>query len=102
MDDLDSALQAGLLTIDVCADCSAACRARLLLARDARRAALEARERFRQRETRLARKRHERDQRRVSAPSSAPGVTTPIVSLPPAAAAALARARLRAAGRDKP
>ena len=93
VDDVDRAIDAGLLD-DIACD---ALRARvprhaLAHARDARRRALAARERFRDRTLRLARRQRERDAkpRRPPAPPPRP---------PPAAAAALARAKARAAQR---
>jgi len=98
-DDLDAAMDAGLLDSDGCASCSPACRVVLHEARDSRRAALAARERFRARQARLARRQQERLLRHEAATPKS-GALSP--QLPPAAAAALARARAKAAGaRDK-
>jgi len=94
-DDLDAAIDAGLLEGDGCANCSPACRAVLREARESRRAALAARERFRARQARLARRQLER-LLRCEAATQQSGAMSP--SLPPAAAAALARARAKAAG----
>jgi Na+-translocating ferredoxin:NAD+ oxidoreductase RnfC subunit len=91
VDDLDRAIDAGLLDDIDCPACSDACRALLADARLARRTALAARERFRDRALRLAQRQRERDARRAPASAAA--------SLPPAAAAALARAKARAAQR---
>lgn len=90
VDDIDRALDAGLLTVEPCDACSPSCATVLLAARGTRLAALAARERFRARAARLLRRQHERALRRVAA--------SPTESLPPAAAAALARAKARAAG----
>ena len=49
LDDVDAAIDAGLLMAEGCAGCSTGCTLALLAARDARRAALLARERFRAR-----------------------------------------------------
>ncbi|BCT93289.1 hypothetical protein LYSHEL_23130 [Lysobacter helvus] len=95
VDDVDRALDAGLLGAIECDACRPACSALLANARDARRAALDARERFRARNARLERRRAERDARRT--PVATPDVAKP--TLPPAAAAALARAKARAAQR---
>lgn len=102
VDDVDRAIEAGLLDRDVeCAHCGDECRARLHEARAARVAALAARERYRARAARLERRARERAEKRVSPPVTA--VVTPTPSaLPSAAAAALARARERAAQRHKP
>lgn len=97
--DLDVALDAGLLHVqagrlgpDACAPCRRAF-AELLQARDARRAAWSARDRYRTRVERLARARAVRDAAR--APAVAPGQAG--TTLPAGAAAALARALARAA-----
>lgn len=101
-DDLDRAMTLGLLEPgNACTACSEACRATLAAARNARQQALAARERFRARAARLARRERERSARRkpVATPD-APGNPTAVTpSLPPAAAAALARAKAKAAGR---
>lgn len=95
-DDLDAALELGLLTAQPCPPCDAACQARLAAARDTRRAALAARERHRARALRLLRRKAERETALVPAPS--PATRTP--ALPPSAADALARALAKASGRD--
>jgi hypothetical protein len=92
-DDIDSALDAGLLAVDPCEACSPSCTAMLVAARAARLTALAARERFRARAARMLRRQHQRNVRPfAAAPKS--------VSLPPAAAAALARAKARAAAHE--
>lgn len=99
-DDVDRALDLGLLDADECAACSTSCRAAVHAARGQRQRALAARERFRARNARLQRRAEERAaQRQAPAPSPA-SVTPP--SLPSAAAAALERARAKAAARHKP
>jgi hypothetical protein len=98
MDDVDAAIDAGLLMTGGCAGCSTGCTLALLAARDARRTALAARERFRAREARLLRRGQERAAKRGPSTSAAP---SPTASLPPAAAAALQRALDRAAGRGR-
>jgi hypothetical protein len=95
VDDLDGAIDAGLLDAIDCSACTPACRATLTHARDERQRALAARERFRDRALRLARRQRERDARRAPVPSA----TTASPALPPAAAAALARAKAKAAQR---
>jgi hypothetical protein len=97
-DDLDGAMQAGLLTDRVCTGCTPACAAMLLERRASRRAALAARERFRAREARLARRQQDRVARRSTVPASGAAVAP---TLPAAAAAALARAKAKAAGRNQ-
>lgn len=88
-DDLDRAMDAGLVDAIPCPGCTAGCTGQLIAARDARRAALAARERHRARDARLARLKAARDAKRAAA-SALPS------ALPPAAAAALARARAKA------
>ncbi|MGH8078858.1 MAG: hypothetical protein ACREPE_16280 [Lysobacter sp.] len=101
--DLDRAIAAGLLDCDGCAGCSTACTEVLLAARDTRLAALAARERYRARDTRLRRRAAELAAKRAPALSiDAPLTVTARPTLPPAAAAALARAQARAAERRKP
>lgn len=89
-DDLDRAIDLGLLDDLACASCSAACTQALAEARDTRRNALAARERFRDRELRLARLQRERDAKRALVQAAG------VPALPPAAAAALERAKARA------
>jgi hypothetical protein len=101
-DDLDAAIEAGLLACDGCPGCTEACTRSLLAARDGRRFALASRDRFRAREARLARRRQQRLEKRMQArgapsgPGQPDGAATPS-PLPTAAAAALARAKERAA-----
>ena len=92
-DDLDAALQLGLLDAQPCPGCDAACTTRLIEARDARRLALAARYRYRTRDARLRRRKAECDAARRPAPNDAP-MQAP--ALPPAAADALARALAKA------
>lgn len=100
--DLDRAIKAGLLDCDGCAGCSATCTVALLAARDARLAALAARERYRAREARLQRRAAELAAKRAPATPGHGSSTAPRPALPPAAAAALARAQAKAAERRKP
>ena len=88
VDDLDRAIEAGLLLSSPCRSCEPGCTASVLAAR----------ERFRTREARLQRIATERASRRAT-PSRAPASDTAPLrpALPPAAAAALARAKARAA-----
>ena len=92
-DDLDRAIDLGLLEDMACSACTPECRAMLANARDTRVRALAARERHRDRALRLERLQRERDRQR--APVQQQGSP----ALPPAAAAALARAKARAAHR---
>ncbi len=100
IDDMDTAIRLGLLDAgNDCVACTQACRESLHASRIARQRALDARERFRKRDARLARRRQERDARR-KAPATGSPANTATPGLPPAAAAALARAKAKAAGRD--
>lgn len=99
-DDLDRAIETGLLEAAPCAGCAGACNARVMTARDARLGALAARERYRARQARLQRRVEERAAARITAAPAATPEATP--TLPSAAAAALARAKARAAERRKP
>ena len=90
-DDLDAAIDAGLLDCKGCASCTRACTELVMAARDDRRAALAARVRFRAREARRARLLLERLARRAT------NATDTAPPLPPAAADALQRALARAA-----
>jgi len=94
-DDLDAALDLGLLDAQPCPSCDAACNARLLEARDARRFALAARARFGARGAREARRKAERDAARAPVPAA----TAKLPALPPSAADVLARALAKAATR---
>ena len=105
VDDLDRAIEAGLLQWNGCISCAIAgglTRAeaeRLHAARASRLSALAARERHRVRQQRLLQRGNRRDAAR-----GVPGARTPSQSLdlPSAAAAALARAKAKAAARAKP
>ena len=91
-DDIDAAISCGLLDAQPCPDCDASCNARLIAARDARRVALEARERHRARGGRLQRRKAAREAARTLPATLAS--TAP--ALPVAAADALARALAKA------
>ncbi len=103
-DNIDQAIELGLLdrcpeSIDGnCGDCDA--RARIMIAaRDARLRALAARERYRAREARLTARAEARACKRASI---APRTLIAASTLPPAAAAALARAKARVAAKQQP
>ena len=96
-DDLDAALQFGLLDAQPCPGCDAACTARLIGARDARHFALAARERHRARDARLQRRKAEREAARRPAATE---VQTKAAALPSAAADVLARALAKARERQ--
>ena len=97
-DDVDAAIDAGLAGFDpaACASLPADARERLLAAREALLQAWAARERHLARNARLARNAEELRARRSAASPAGAGARRP--SLPPAAAAALERARQRARG----
>lgn len=95
-DDLDAAIDAGLVDYTAHRALDDADNALILAARDRLLAAWAARERHRLRGARLLRRAAERDARRTAPRDDATGKAT---ALPPAAAAALARARARAAGK---
>lgn len=102
IDDLDTAIEQGLLAFEAPAACCAACVPRIasvLAARDARRHALAARERYRARQARLVERAEAKARRRAVAapPAASPSKTAP--ALPSAALAALARAKARAAAK---
>ncbi|PZP58242.1 hypothetical protein [Pseudoxanthomonas sp. X-1] len=97
-DRVDAALEAGLMEVHAeagaCAPCVEAW-AQVSAAQQRLRFAWAARERYRAREARLARRAAERQARRIK-PAATPSPQAP--ALPPAVAAALARAKARAAG----
>lgn len=91
VDDIDAALVAGLLEALPCPACKLHCNALLAVAREARLAALAARDRHRVRDARLLRRKAEREAARV------PKASTPqATALPAAAADVLARALAKA------
>ena len=98
-DDLDSAIESGLLGTIHCDTCAPDCQAGLRAARSQRLNALAARERHRARAARLQSRAQERAARRSPAPTTARPEARP--PLPSAAAAALARAKAKAAERDR-
>lgn len=96
-DDPDHAIALGLLAFEPDPPPCDACRdaiAIVVAARDARLRALAARERFRAREARLAVRAEARAKRRAEAQTAPRAPTMP--ALPPAAAAAFARAMAKA------
>ena len=98
-DDLDRAIESGLLTPMQCDHCGPDCQAILLTARMQRANALAARERYRARTARMRLRAHERATRRGTMPPTAQPETKQ--ALPTAAAAALARAKAKAAERGQ-
>ncbi len=98
-DDVDSAIESGLLAAIHCDACTADCQAGLRAARAQRLDALAARERHRAREARLQARARERAVRRGATPTTTRPEARP--PLPSAAAAALARAKAKAAERGR-
>jgi Na+-translocating ferredoxin:NAD+ oxidoreductase RnfC subunit len=99
-DDVDAAIEAGLMAFAACAECvrhggHADAFARIAAAQQRLRDAWAARDRHRARTARLQRRAAERAARRAI-PAQADARKP---ALPPAAAAALARAKARAAGK---
>lgn len=102
VDDLDAAIEQGLLAFEAPAGCCTACAARIatvLAARDARRHALAARERFRARQTRLVERAEAKARRRAAAAPPVADQPKAAPALPSAALAALARAKAKAAAK---
>lgn len=99
VDDLDKAIDLGLLETGACPSCESSCTDALNAARETRLRALAARERYRARNARLQRRAEElRSKRAAAATAAGEGPKTP--ALPAAAAAALARAKAKAAGNE--
>ncbi len=94
-DEVDAAIEAGLMDYAPCACCAEddSGLALIAAAQERLRIAWAARDRYRAREARLQRREAERAARRAPMPSHCPERP----ALPPAAAAALARAKARAA-----
>ncbi len=95
-DDIDAALDAGLMDFAACVACEPSTAARIDAARRRIEQAWAARECYRARNARLARIAAEREARR------APAAIEKKPALPPAAAAVLARAKAKAAQRREP
>lgn len=94
-DDLDAAIEAGLMTFDGFDTLAPDEGVAIASAQERLRDAWAARDRYRAREARLARRAAERQTKRVPLRDDS-GKPPP---LPPAAAAALARAKAKAAGK---
>lgn len=94
-DDIDAAIEAGLMRYVPCPACDPAAAAELTEAQRKLSMAWAARDRYLARNARLARRAAERDAKR------APAIPERKSPLPPAAAAVLARAKARAAERGK-
>ena len=99
--DLDAAIETGLMEFQPCA-CAGDATAAVMQAQQRLRKAWAARERYRQRQARLARRAAEREARRVKVSDVADNVPTARPALPTSAAAILARAKAKAAERMKP
>lgn len=101
-DDLDGAIERGLLAFETPSVACDACAPRLaaiLAARDARLRALAARERHRARERRLAERAEAKARRRAGATPGQAAAAKAAPALPSAALAALARAKAKAAAK---
>jgi hypothetical protein len=94
-DDVDGAIEAGLMAFDSFYALAPDERATVASTQQRVRDAWAARDRYRARESRLARRAAERQAKRVPAQDDSGKPPT----LPPAAAAALARAKAKAAGK---
>ncbi len=94
-DDVDAAIEAGLMQYDPCPACDPSLAAQLVEARHRLAKAWAARDRYRARTARLARRAAERDAKRAAAAPQRKN------ALPPAAAEILARAKARAAERGR-
>jgi hypothetical protein len=92
-DDVDRALDGGLLDTQGCPSCTPECNHRLLAARDERRFALAARDRFRARQSRLDTRAAQREAARRVKPAAH------LPALPAGAAAVLQRALAKAAAK---
>ncbi|MFT4256018.1 MAG: hypothetical protein QM599_03545 [Pseudoxanthomonas sp.] len=97
-DDVDAALETGLMDFVPCAGCDPRTAAPILATQQRLSAAWAARERHRAREARLARIAAERAARRAPPPQAQSQRQK--TALPPAAALALARAKAKAAQRS--
>ena len=98
---VEGAIEAGLMDFDPCA-CADDAAVQVMQARQRLRAAWDARERYRQRQARLARRAAERDARRLKVAEVADSVQASRPALPTGAAAILARAKAKAAERMIP
>jgi Na+-translocating ferredoxin:NAD+ oxidoreductase RnfC subunit len=98
--DVDAAIEAGLMRFADCSCCGipATTRATILAAQATLAKAWAARDRYRAREARLARRAAQRMAKRAGSAAGAAAMKA-ASALPPAAAAALARAKARAAGK---
>lgn len=94
-DDIDGAIEAGLMRFVHCAACDPMAAARISAEQERLIAAWAARDRYLARKARLARLAEQRDVRRASP------LPERISALPAAAAAILARAKAKAAERSK-
>lgn len=94
-DDIDGAIEAGLMRFAACAACDPMACARVIAEQKRLLAAWAARDRYLARKARLARRAEERDDRRASPLPERKS------ALPAAAAAILARAKAKAAERSK-
>ncbi len=96
--DVDAAIEAGLMSFQVCG-CADDSIIVVMQAQQRLRTAWDARERYRQREARLARRAAEREARRLKITEVAESAQPARPALPTGAAAILARAKAKAAER---
>ena len=99
-DDIDAAIAAGLMAFQPCA-CAGDDALLAMQAQQRLRIAWDARERYRQRQVRLARRAAEREARRLKVAEVTSATEAARPALPTGAAAILARAKAKAAERMK-
>ncbi|MCH6485231.1 hypothetical protein MMG85_16890 [Pseudoxanthomonas sp. LH2527] len=99
-DDIDAAIAAGLMAFQPCT-CAGDDTVLVMQARQRLRIAWDARERYRQRQVRLARRAAEREARRLKVAEATGATAAARPALPTGAAAILARAKAKAAERMK-
>jgi hypothetical protein len=99
-DDVDAAIEAGLMDFAPCPACDRVLATQLIEAQRKLLIAWAARDRYRARNARLAERAAERAAKRAAPTAESPAEKKS--ALPPAAAAILARAKAKAAERGKP
>ena len=101
VDDVDAAIEAGLMDFVPCPSCDPLLAAQLAEVQRRLLTAWAARDRYRARNARLAKRTAERAAKRAASTAEAPTAERKS-ALPPAAAAILARAKAKAAERGRP
>ena len=99
-DDIDAAIAAGLMAFQPCT-CAGDDAVPVMQAQQRLRIAWDARERYRQRQVRLARRAAEREARRLKVAEATGATAAARPALPTGAAAILARAKAKATERMK-